>query len=61
LSAGLSSPIAFFYAILAELKFVVKACFFKQIFSRTNRRKNLRKSALPILSLQAVSQLSLKS
>ena len=30
----------FFYAILAELKFVVKACFFKQIFSRTNRRQS---------------------
>jgi hypothetical protein len=30
----------FFYAILAELKFVVKARFFKQIFSRTNRRQN---------------------
>jgi len=36
----------FFYAILAELKFVVKARFFEQIFSRTNCRQNLRKSAL---------------
>ena len=30
----------FFYAILAGLKFAVKACFFKQIFSRPNRRQS---------------------
>jgi len=35
----------FFFAILAELKFVVKARFFKQILTRPNRRQNLRKSA----------------
>jgi hypothetical protein len=40
LSAGFQVRLHFFYAILAELKFVVKACFFKQIFSRTNRRQS---------------------